>query len=119
MFFRIIYIIKLVFLLFSFHLSPLRAEGPEAPSPGQHPGYKRKINLFSRKHKRNPPKTCRKEKYFLFLQADKMHFYEIFKQAFIALVCITNILNYIIMLGTELPHVVQARAEGPEAPSPG
>ena len=23
------------------------------------------------------------------------------------------------MLGTELPHVVQARAEGPEAPSPG
>ena len=41
------------------------------------------------------------------------------KAAFIALVCITNILNYIIMLGTELPHVVQARAEGPEAPSPG
>ena len=34
-------------------------------------------------------------------------------------VCITNILNYIIMLGTELPHVVQVRAEGPEAPSPG
>ena len=23
------------------------------------------------------------------------------------------------MLGTELPHVVQVRAEGPEAPSPG
>ena len=23
------------------------------------------------------------------------------------------------MLGTELPHVVQARAEGPKAPSPG
>ena len=23
------------------------------------------------------------------------------------------------MLGTELPHVVQARPEGPEAPSPG
>ena len=41
------------------------------------------------------------------------------KAAFIALVCITNILNYIIMLGTELPHVVQVRAEGPEAPSPG
>ena len=41
------------------------------------------------------------------------------KAAFIALVCITNILNYIIMLGTELPHVVQARAEDPEAPSPG
>ena len=32
---------SLFFLLFSFHLSPLRAEGPEAPSPGQHPGYKR------------------------------------------------------------------------------
>ena len=41
------------------------------------------------------------------------------KAAFIVLVCITNILNYIIMLGTELPHVVQARAEGPETPSPG
>ena len=41
------------------------------------------------------------------------------KAAFIALVCITNILNYIIMLGTELPHVVQARPEGAEAPSPG
>jgi len=51
LFFRIIYIIKLVFLLFSFHLPPLRAEGPEAPSPEAegpeapspeyHPGYKR------------------------------------------------------------------------------
>ena len=49
-----------------------------------------------------------------------MHFYEIFKQAwYSALVCITNILNYIIMLGTELPHVVQARAEGPESPTQG
>ena len=47
-----------------------------------------------------------KEKYFLFLQADKMHFYEIFKQAFIALVCITNILNYIIMLGINAPKVL-------------
>jgi hypothetical protein len=30
-----------------------------------------KINLFSRKHKRKSPKTCIKEKYFLFLQQNK------------------------------------------------
>ena len=37
-------------------------------------------------------------------------------------ICITNILNCIIMLGislTELPHMVQVRPEGAEAPSPG
>ena len=32
-----------------------------------------KINLFSRKHKRKSPKTCRKEKYFIYLQADLKH----------------------------------------------
>lgn len=31
------------------------------------------MNLFSRKHKRKRPKTCTKEKYFLFLQADLKH----------------------------------------------
>ena len=31
----------------------------------------RKINLFLRKAKRNPPKTCRREKYFIYLQPDK------------------------------------------------
>ena len=53
------------------HVVQARAEGPEASSPGQHPGYKRKINLFSRTHKRNPLKTCIKEKYCLFLQQIK------------------------------------------------
>ena len=59
-----------------------------------------------------------KEKYFIYLHK-KSCTRQFESKLFITLVCITNILNYIIMLGTELPHVVQARAEGPEAPSPG
>ncbi|MBS5299228.1 MAG: hypothetical protein KHY47_13685, partial [Prevotella sp.] len=70
------------------------------------------------KTQKKKPKNLQKREIFHIFAEGKAALGNL-KAAFIALVCITNILNYIIMLGTELPHVVQVRAEGPEAPSPG
>jgi len=70
------------------------------------------------KTQKKKPKNLQKREIFHIFAEGKAALGNL-KAAFIVLVCITNILNYIIMLGTELPYVVQARPEGAEAPSPG